>query len=157
MKLEKKLHYKYRHITFLFTILTIFFRADNINAEISVDSYCQLTIQAIQQQIPQVQELIALVNQFKDDPVTLDQQLETKRAEFDQSREFLYNSYGTTAQEFVTYMNRNKKAVDEYLSVNSDINQQINDLSSELNVLLEEEDELRQSLESTDEQPLPVE
>ena len=40
-------------------------------AEISVDSYRQLSIQSMQQEISNFEQLIALANQYKDDPETL--------------------------------------------------------------------------------------
>ncbi len=120
----------------------LFFISQVCHAEISTDAYCQLTLESLQQQIQQTQDLISIVNQYKDDSVTLNQQLEAKRAEFDEARESLYSSYGITAQAFVTYMDRNSAAVKAYLQAHPDINQQINDLSAQLNTLMEQEDAL---------------
>jgi uncharacterized membrane-anchored protein YhcB (DUF1043 family) len=123
-------------------------------AEISVDSYCQLTIQSMQQEITNMQELIALANQYQDDPDTLARQLEIKRAEFDQSKEELYSSFGTTAEEYVMYMGKNSRAVEEFLGENPDTKQQIDNLSVQINSLMEEEEE---SLEGSSEPPkLPL-
>lgn len=123
-------------------------------AEISVDSYCQLSIQSMQQEVSNLQELIALVNQYKDDPGALAQQLEIKRAEFDQAKEALYSSFGITAEQYVTYMSRNSKAVNEFLEENPDVKQQIDDLSAQLTSLTEEEESLMGS-EGPPEPPLP--
>lgn len=142
-------------LLFLMVFFFVAWNSENVLAGISVESYSHLTIQTIQQQIPQTQELISIVNQYKDNPEVLNQQLELKRTEFDQEREALYASFGTTAQEFVLYMNKNGKAVKAYLEANSDIKQQIDELSDQLNVILEEEDALRISLENSDELPLP--
>lgn len=122
-------------------------------SEISVDSYCQLTIQSMQKEITNMQELIALANQYQDDPETLAWQLEIKRAEFDQSKEALYSSFGTTAEEYVMYMGKNSKAVEEFLGENPDTKQQIDNLSVQINSLMEEEEE---SLEGGSEPPGPL-
>lgn len=122
-------------------------------AEFSIESYCQVTIKTMQQQITQTREIISIVDENKNDPVKMSQQLESKRSEFDQAREALYSSYETNALEFVTYMNRNKKSVDAYLVSNSDIKQQIDDLAAELKTLLDEEDTLRQDIENREEPP----
>ena len=68
-------------------------------AEISADSYCQLAVQSLQQDVSNFQELIALANQYKNDPETLAQQEEIKRVESDQAKDALFSSFGTTAEE----------------------------------------------------------
>ena len=89
-------------------------------AEISVHSYSQLTIQSMNQEVSNLQELIALVNQYKDALETLAQE-EIKRAEFDAAAEALFSSFGTTAEEYVIYMGRNGRALNAYLEANPDI------------------------------------
>lgn len=123
----------------LFLMMASVLTPQYVWAEISVESYCQITILTMKERIPQTQALIAIVNQYKDQPETLKQQLDAKRAEFDQKIESLYHSYGTTAEEFVTYMNRNGKMVNAYLKSNPDIKQQIDELSEQLDMLLEQE------------------
>ena len=56
-------------------------------AEISIDSYYQLAVQSLQQNISNFEELIALVNQYKDDREALNEQEKIKRLEFDQTKE----------------------------------------------------------------------
>ncbi len=111
-------------------------------AEISIGSYCDLSVASLQQQIQQTQDLISIIDQYKNDPSTLNQQLEAKRAEFDQAKDELYSSYGTTAEEFVTYMGKNGDAVKAYLEAHPDIKQQIDDLSAQLQSLMEQEEAL---------------
>ena len=110
----------------------------------------------MQQQIPQTQELISIVQENKNNPEALESLLVAKRAEFDLAREALYSSYGTSAQEFVTYINRNGKSVKAYLEANQNIKQQIDNLAAQLNILMEEEDALRPNQEVPDELPLPI-
>ena len=97
-------------VTLAFFLIAVFGLIANPQlsfAEISVDSYCQLTIQSLEQQIPQTQELISIVNQYKDNPETLNQQLQIKRTEYDSAKEALYSSFDTTAEEYVNYMSKN--------------------------------------------------
>lgn len=121
------------------------------SAEIPAYSYCQLAVQSLQQEVSNFQELIALVNQYKDAPETLAQQEEIKRVEFDAAAEALFSSFGTTAEEYVTYMGRNERAVNAYLEANPDIKQQIDDLSAQVGSLLEEYELLKGSGE-----PVPL-
>ena len=114
-------------------------------AEISVDSYCQLAVQSLQQDVSNFEELIALVNQYKDDREALNQQEEIKRVEFDQAKEALFSSFGITDTEYAMYMGENGRAVNAYLEANPDIKQQIDDLSAQVGSLLEEYESLKGS------------
>ncbi|MBW1744922.1 MAG: hypothetical protein JRJ25_00825 [Deltaproteobacteria bacterium] len=124
------------------------------SAEISVDSYCQLAVQSLQQDVSSFEELIALVNQYKDDREALNQQEEIKKAEFQQAKEALFSSFGITDTEYAMYMGKNGRAVDAYLEENLDIKQQIDDLSAQVGSLLEEYESLKGSREPA-EPPLP--
>jgi hypothetical protein len=99
--------------------------------------------------ISQVQEIISIVQQYKDNPELLDQQLVDKWSQFDQDTENLCALYGTTTQEYVTYENRNKKAVESYLAENESLKQTIDNLSVQLNQLMEQEAALRPAENNT--------
>jgi len=124
------------------------------SAEIPADSYCQLAVQSLQQDVSNFQELIALVNQYKNDREALNQQEEIKRAEFDQAKQALFSSFGITDTEYAMYMGKNGRAVDAYLEANPDIKQQIDDLSAQVGSLLEEYESLKGRGEPV-EPPLP--
>ena len=124
------------------------------SAEIPADSYCQLAVQSLQQDVSNFQELIALVNQYKDDREALNQQEEIKRAEFDQAKQALFSSFGITDTEYAMYMGENGRAVNAYLDANPDIKQQIDDLSAQVGSLLKEYESLKGSGEPV-EPPLP--
>ncbi len=141
-------------VLFFLIISGIAFNPSVSSAEISVDSYCQLTIRIMNDDISNFQELIALVNQYGDDPETLAQQEAIKQAEFNQAREALLSSYGTTDKEYVLYMGKNERAVNVYLEANPDIKQQIDDLSAQVNSLMEEYESLKEG-EINPEPPLP--
>jgi len=115
------------------------------SAEISVDSYCQLAVQSLQQDVSNFEELIALVNQYKDDRKTLNEQEEIKKAEFAQAKEALFSSFGITDTEYAMYMGENGRAVNAYLEANPDVKQQIDDLSAQVGSLLEEYEALKGS------------
>ena len=117
------------------------------SAEISVDSYCQLAVQSLQQDVSNFEELIALVNQYKDDRETLNEQEEIKKAEFDQAKEALFSSFGITDTDYAMYMEKNGRAVNVYLDANPNIKQQIDDLSTQVGSLLEEYESLKGSEE----------
>ena len=115
------------------------------SAEISVDSYCQLAVQSLQQDVSNFEELIALVNQYKDDRKTLNEQEEIKKAEFAQAKEALFSSFGITDTEYAMYMGENGRAVNAYLEANPDVKQQIDDLSAQVGSLLGEYELLKGS------------
>jgi len=131
-------------VLFLITAFGLTFSPDIGFADISVDSYCELTIQSMEQEIPQLQELIALANQYSGDPQTLAQQEEIKRAEFDQAKEALFSSFGVTAEEYVTYMGKNGRAVNAYLDANLAVKQEIDDLAAQIDSLLQEYESLKE-------------
>lgn len=133
----------------LFVVVILGFTSDpQISfADISVDSYCQLTVQCMQKEISNLQELIALTNQYIGDPQTLAQQEEIKKAEFDQKKTALFSSFGTTAEEYVLYMGVHKQAVDKYMEDNQGVKQQIESLSAQINSLIEEYEALKESIE----------
>jgi hypothetical protein len=123
-------------------------------AEISVDSYCQLVIQSMQMEVANMQTIIDIINQYKEDAETLERQIELKQAQLDQTRNDLYSSYGITADDYVAYMGENVKKVNSYLKENPDVKQQIGDLSVQLKELINQEDALMASAEPS---PPPVE
>jgi len=124
------------------------------SAEISVDSYCQLAVQSLQRDVSNFEELIALVNQYKDDREALNEQEEIKKAEFDQAKEDLFSTFGITDTEYAMYMGENGRVVNAYLEANPTIKQQIDDLSAQVGSLLEEYESLKGSGEPV-EPPLP--
>ncbi len=113
------------------------------SAEISADSYCQLAVQSLQQDVSIFQGLIALVSQYKDDRKTLNQQEEIKKAGFVQAKEALFSSFGITETEYAMYMGKNGRAVKVHLDANPNMKQQIDDLSAQVGSLLEEYESLK--------------
>ncbi|MBN1930911.1 MAG: hypothetical protein JW786_04795 [Desulfobacterales bacterium] len=122
-------------------------------ANITVKFYCQLSIQLMQQENSNFQELIALVNQYHDDRETLNQLEEIKKVEFAQARDAIFSSYGITDTEYGTYMGANGHAVNKYLDENPSIKHQIDDLSVQVNSLMEQYETLKGVEEDTPEEP----
>ena len=84
---------------------------------------------------PIFEELIAIVNQYKDNRETLNEQEEIKKAEFAQAKEALFSSFGISDTEYAMYMGKNGRVVNAYMDANSDIKQQIDDLSAQVGSL----------------------
>jgi chaperonin cofactor prefoldin len=131
-------------LLFYLTICGFVFNAHDSFAAISTDSYCQLTIQLMQQESSNIQTLIPLANQYKDDPTTLAQKEEIKRAQFEQSNTALYAQFGTTANEYMFYMGKHSSEVNEYLKNNPDLKNQIDSLSAQISNLVSQYESLKE-------------
>ena len=112
-------------------------------ANIPISSYCQLSIQSMQLETNHLQDLIGLMNHYQADPETLAQQIAIKQAEYDQVTIDLYTSFGTTANEYVMYLGKYGHEVEAYLEANTDIKQQMDDLTVQINSLLAEYEALK--------------
>jgi hypothetical protein len=113
------------------------------SADISVESYCQLAVQGLQQDITNFHELVALVKQYQDDREILNQLEEAKKVEFKQFKEALFLSFGITGEEYGMYMGRNRRKVNAYLNANPEMKRQIDDLSAQVGLLIEEYESLK--------------
>ena len=122
-------------------------------AEVTVGSYCQLSIQSIQQQVTNFQELITLANQYSDDPDAFAAAEAAKQAEFKENTDTLMASFGMTPQEYVLYMGKHKNEVETYWNDNPTLKQQLDDLSAQAMVLITEFEALKVAPQAKD--PLP--
>ncbi len=140
MELQRKFKDTNVYVLFLFLVTLSFFVfiPRVCRAEISTDAYCQLTIQSMQGEVSNLQELISLADRYGEDPVAFAQQENQKQQEFEQQKAQLFLSFGTTAEEYAMYMDTNSEKVNTYLADHPDIRQQINDLSDQVNSLLEQ-------------------
>ena len=125
-------------------------------ADITVEQYCNLSVDCLQQEVANFQELIALVNQYGDDRETLNQLEEIKKAEFSREKEELFSSYGITDEQYGTYMGANGHEVGKYLEHNPSVKQQIDDLSAQASYLMDQYEILKGSEDEEPEEP-PVE
>ena len=140
MELKRKFKNTNVHVLFLFlvTLPGLVFIPQVSLADISTDAYCQLTIQSMQGEVSNLRELISLADQYGDDPVAFAQQEAQKQQEFEQQKAQLFSSFGTTAEEYAMYMDTNSEKVNAYFAAHPDIKQQIDDLSAQVNSLLEQ-------------------
>lgn len=115
-------------------------------AEISAGSYCQLTIQSMQKEISNFQDLISLVKQYGSDPPGLSSRERVKKMQFDQAKSALFSSYGMTPDEYVLYAGRNKQEIDEYLTANLGVKQQIDGLSAQVTALMDQYEALKKNV-----------
>ena len=148
MKDEKYLN-PFKNIIFLifsFVFCILILTPHPSHATLTVASYCQLTIESAQQEISNFNELITLAQQYQDDSETFIQQEIIKQNEIDREKDALFDSYGITAENYVAFMGKNGREVEGYLQNNSDIKQTIDDLSAQINTLLEEYESLKQSI-----------
>lgn len=122
-------------------------------AEISVATYCQLSVQCLQQEASNFQTLVYLATQYEDNREALNQQEEIKKIEFAQARDALFSSFGITDTEYGTYMGKNGVAVNKYLAENPSIKQEIADLETQVNTLMEQYETLK-GVEETPELPV---
>ena len=125
-------------VLFVFIIGSFVFIHTNAGAEISVESYCQLCIEVMQQEIAHFQELIPLVNQYKSDPALLQEEENNKQNEFQEARDSLFDSFGVKGSEYAFFMGKHEREVSAYLEKHSPVKQKIDYLSGEVNSLLEE-------------------
>jgi hypothetical protein len=126
---------------FLAIILSLFVGV--AEASLSVSNYCQLTIDAMQQQITYMRELTALANQHQSEPQTLVQKEQQKRAEHDTSLQNLYASYQTTGDDYILYMGEHKRSVDAYLQAHPDVKTTMDNLAKEIQTLVEQYDGMK--------------
>ncbi len=106
--------------------------------EVSVSSYCELSTQSIQEQVSNFQELIALANQYSNDPDSFATVEAAKQAEFEEKANTLMVSFGMTTQEYVLYMGKYKKEVEAYWNDNPTLKEQLDELAAEAFALMTE-------------------
>ena len=148
---------KYSRLKYFFALLAIgiFFLPITSTAETAVSSYCQLSIQSLQQQVANFQELIALANQYSDDPDGFAAAETAKQAEFEENTNTLFTSFGITPQEYALYMGQHKNEVETYWQENQALKQQLDDLSAQAMTLMTEYESLTKSTPAAATPPLP--
>ncbi len=117
--------------------------ADPAIAEISVESYCQLTIESMRQEVSNVQVLIALIDQYKNNPKLFLTKEKEKKIEFDQARQQLYASRQTNDEEYAKYMGEHSAEVNTCLANNPDKAQELKALAAQVDALLKQYEALR--------------
>jgi len=127
---------------FIFTFLTLG-SAFSAEGGLTVESYCQLVIEMMQKQIPYMENFVNEIAQYSSDPDTMEAHLRVLRNDMSYAGYSLLASYRLTMEEYLSFMGRNRKAVDKYLEDHEDIRKQIEDLSARISGLMEQEINLR--------------
>jgi len=118
----------------------------NLSKKIETPTYCLLTIAVSKQEIGNLNELIALAQQYSNDPNTFLQQEQLKRSEFESDAASLFASFGTTGGDYLFFAGKNKQRVDWYLNNCPDMGQTIGSLGSQLNTLMASYESLKASI-----------
>lgn len=118
----------------------------NLSKKVETPSYCLLTVAVSKQEIGNLNELIALAQQYSGDPNTFLQQEQLKRSEFESDAAALFASFGTTAEGYLFFAGKNKQRVDGYLDNCPDLKQTINNFGSQLNTLMASYESLKASI-----------
>lgn len=148
MRIKKVFKLKERFIAlglFLFFLLPVLHTKDSF-AEISTDSYCQLSVLSLLQQVSSFQQLIPIANQYKNDPATFTEQEKIKQAELEENMNALFSSYGVTASEYALYMGEHKQEVEQYIVDHPDVKQQLDYLKAQALTLTEQYEALKLSI-----------
>lgn len=124
-------------------------RINSLSERLKVPSYCLTSIAVVRQELGSLNELIALAQQYSNDPNTFLQQEQLKRKEFDRNKEVLLASFGTTTGDYIAFMGKNKQQFEQYLNNHPGVKQTIDNLTGQLNALLEKYETLRASIIKT--------
>ncbi len=116
------------------------------HAELTAESYCDLTVESIKQEINSLNEFIALAQQYSNNKDAFLEQESLKKQELDSQKEALFSSFNTTADEYIAFMGKNEKALNEYFNVRPDIKQKIDSLANQIKPLLEQYESLKHGI-----------
>ena len=112
-------------------------------AELSVASYCELAIKKLEQQAKQFRDLIDLCVQYKNERNKLIQEESILKGRYDLARALLFSSYGTTADEYVSYRGKHSLEVERYLKTQTFVQHRIESLSNEVRSLFDKYESLK--------------
>jgi hypothetical protein len=123
--------------------LLLSFHTTYAGAELSVEAYCQVCVKSMQQEVANIQELILLVKQYKNDPALLAEKEKVKQEEFEQAKASLFDSFGVNTFQYITYMGKHEQEVNTYLEKHLDIKGQIENTSNKVKALIDEYETLK--------------
>jgi len=128
---------------------------NKLSEKLKVPSYCLLAIANVRQQSADLAELIALAKGHSGDPNSFLQQEQAKRKELDAGKTALLESFDMSSHEYLTFMSKNKQAVEAFFKAHVHIKDAVDAFSAELHSLLEEYETLRSSIVKQSEAELP--
>lgn len=115
-------------------------------AETTVPSFCQLSMQNLEQEVANFQELIALVTLHREDPEAFARQEEIRQAAYEQAKTDLFSANEMTDEAFVLYMGKNGREVEAYLDGDPALKARIGELSGQVLSLMEQFEALKNAL-----------
>ena len=114
--------------------------------KIKVPYYCLAVVATIKLEIKNAGELISLAQQLSNDKDLFLEQEQATRKKHNAAKDALFKSFDRTTNEYLTFMSKNGKAVEQYLTNHPLIRDTINDLSSLVGPLVEEFEALRANI-----------
>lgn len=137
------------------TISSLLAGINALTNKLKVPYYCLAVVANAKQEIKNVSELIELAQQYSNDREIFLEQEQVKREEHDAVKQALFESFDRTANEYLAFMSKNAKAVEQYLVNHPTIKDTINNLPNQVTPLLEQYEALRESIVNEPDEPLP--
>jgi len=106
--------------------------------KLKVPYYCLAVVANAEQEIKNISELIELAQQYSNDREIFLAQEQAKREEHDAVKQALFESFDRTANEYLAFMSKNTKAVEQYLVNHPTIKDTFNNLPNQVTPLLEQ-------------------
>ncbi len=142
----KNNQYSKQFLAVIFAIIFTLILHIPCHAELTAESYCDLTAESISQEISNLNEFIALAQQYANNKDAFLEQEGLKKQELDSQKEALFSSFNTTADEYIAFRGKNEKAINEYFNARPDIKQKIDSLAKQIKPLLEQYESLKQGI-----------
>ncbi len=108
---------------------------------LSVEDYCRLTAEVMQADVHEATERLGAATSYARNPRAYSAGLQRVETKYQGTREQLYQRYGTTKHEYLTFMQGHQDAVRSHLQTNEALRGQIESL-------VNERERLRSQLES---------
>lgn len=124
-----------------------------LTSRIKVPYYCMTAVANTRLEIKNAGELTAMARQYADDMDVFLQQEQTLRKKHNAAKETLFKSFDRTTNEYLTFMSKNKEAVEQYLVNHPLIRATIDDLTGQVGPLVEEFEALRKEIVKEPETP----
>lgn len=137
------------------TISSLLAGINALTNKLKVPYYCLAIVANAKQEIKNISELIELAQQYSNDREIFLEQEQAKRVEHDAVKQALFESFDRTANEYLAFMSKNAKAVEQYLANHPTIKDTFNNLPNQVTPLLDEYEALRGSIVNEPGEPLP--
>ena len=124
--------------------------------KIKVPYYCMTVVANTRLEIKNATELVALAQRLSNDKDLFLEQEQATRKKHNTAKDALFKSFDRTTNEYLTFMSKNKEAVEQYLTNHPLIKNTIDGLSKQVGPLVEEFESLREEIvKEPDLPPIP--